>query len=361
MDNLYIKLELQNSGFFQRLLKNEPKENAFIEVNNLLATKPIKEIQLEEIEAISTKYKINLHEKFLNQLKELYERYLKKCFDDNILTDQEVDELTYLRHLLALEDYEVSEIHDKLGGDIYKKSYDEAINKGVLEESKKSFLSQLQKNLHLPDEIANKITSESRKNFINLQLGKIIEDGRVSPEEWEELNTIAKNLNAELTIDEASKTQLEKMKLYWLIENGDIPVKQVDINLQQGEQCYFSIYIDWLENRTVTKRINYAGPGLRIKIMKGVYYRAGSVKVQRITSDELQVIDSGTVYVTNKRIIFVGNKKNSTIQLTKILSVNPYSDGVGIEKDSGKSPILRVTNNADILAMVLGRVINDLK
>ena len=68
MDNIYTKLELQSSGFFQKLLKNELRENALIEINNLLATKSIKEIQLEEIEAISAKYKINLHEKFPAQL-----------------------------------------------------------------------------------------------------------------------------------------------------------------------------------------------------------------------------------------------------------------------------------------------------
>jgi hypothetical protein len=280
--------------------------------------------------------------------------------DDNILTDQEVVDLTWLRHLLALEKHEVSEIHNTLGEEIYKKSFDEVIGKGVLEKSK-DFLHELQKNLRLPDEIANKITSESRRNFIDIELDKITEDGKISPEEWEELNTIAKNLNAELNFDEASKAQFEKMKLYWLIENGDIPVKQVDINLEQNEQCFFTIHADWLENSAVTKRINYGSPDYRLKIMKGAYYRADRVKIERIKSDELQVIDSGIVYITTRRILFAGSKKNSTIQLNQILSVVPYSDGIEIEKESGKSVVLRVTNNPDILALTLGRIINDLK
>ena len=151
------------------------------------------------------------------------------------------------------------------------------------------------------------------------------------------------------------------MKLYWLIENGELPVKQVNINLQKSEVCYYYTNADWLENRTVTQKINYGGVGYRVKIMKGVYYRAGSVKVQRITSDQLLQLDSGSLYITNKRIIFVGLKKNTNIQLSKVLFVTPYSDGVRIAKDSGKSPILRVSSNADILAMTLGRVINDLQ
>jgi hypothetical protein len=361
MENIYTTLELENANFFQRLLKKEPKENAFIEVNNLLATRPLKEIKLEEIEEISARYKVDLHNKFGERLKELYQRYLKKCFADSLLTEKELDELTHLKHLLILQDYEVNIFHEQLGGEIYKKNYEEAISKGTLEKSKEEFIDKLQQNLKLPDRVVNKISSDSRNHFMDLQIGKITEDGKISPDEWEELIAIGKNLNVEIKIDEGSKAKLEKMKLYWLIENGELPIKQVDINLKKSEQCYFSIYADWLENRTVTERINYGGVGYRMKIMKGVYYRAGSVKVQRITSEQQQVIDRGNIYVTNKRIIFVGAKKNSNIQLSKVLSVTPYSDGVGIEKDSGKSPILRVSDNADVFAMVLGRMINDLQ
>lgn len=361
MENLYKILELRRPSLLERFFKKSPKQNAFIEINNLLATKPLKEISYHDIEEISTRYRVNLQENFLNQFKELYECYLKKCFEDNVLTDEEVDELSYLRHLLILQEADVNELHDKLGGEIYKKTYDDAINKGTLEKSKEEFLDKLKDNLRLPEEVAKKISADSRTNFVNIQLGKITEDGRVSPEEWEELNLIAKNLNVELTINEGSRAQLEKMKLYWLIENGELPTKQVDINLQKNELCFYTTRIEWLENKTVTQRINYGGPIYRVKIMKGVYYRAGSVKVQRITSEELQIIDSGIIYVTNKRLIFIGNKKNSNIPISKILSLTPYSDGVGIEKDSGKSPILRVSDNADILSMVLGRMINDLQ
>jgi hypothetical protein len=360
MNNIFTKTELKNAGFFQRLLKKEPSENALIEVNNLLASRALIEIQLSDVEAILARYKVDFHLTFLNQLKELYERYLKKCLEDEVLTENEIQELNHLREILILKDQDVIGIHEKLGEDIYRKKYDDAISAGSLNKSKEEFLQKIQENLCLPDSIVNKISEESRNQFISLQLGQIIEDGKVSPDEWEELNAIAKNLNIEVNLDDASKAQLEKMKLYWLIENGDLPEQQVDINLQKTEQCYYSTTIDWLETRTVTQRVNYGGPTFRIKIMKGVYYRAGSVKVQRITSDQLQVIDNGTLYVTNKRLIFIGGRKNSNIQLGKVLSVNPYSDGVGIEKDSGKSPIFRVSDNADILAMTIGRMINEL-
>lgn len=359
MENLYPIKELKRPNFIERLFRYSSKENAIIEINNLLGTKQLDDINVEEIESISAKYKINLHKKFPDQLKVLYQRYLSQCLADNVLTDKELDELNSLKQILGLYDSEVSDIHIKLASEIFKKSYDEAISDGKYEKPKEEFINKLQKDLRLSEEIANQISSDSRILFMDMQLQKMVSNRKISPEEWNEFTLYAKNLDVVLDFNDQTDQQLIKYKLYWEIENGELPVEEVAINLQKNEYCYFSGNADWLENRTVTQRINYGGPALRFKIMKGVYYRAGSVQVQRITSEQLLEIDFGIVYVTNKRIIFVGNKKNMTIPISKILSVTPYSDGIGIEKDSGKSPILRVICDADILAMILGRVIND--
>jgi Chloroplast envelope transporter len=361
MNNVYVVKELKTPNFFQRLFSLKPKINALIEINNLLATKPLEEISVEAIEFIAATYNVNLHRKFSSQLKEIYQQYLARCLSDNLLSDSELSELNTLKHLLVLTDSEVAELQLNLTSEIFRKSFDQAISGGTFEKSTEEFIDKLQKNIRLSDDIAAKIGSESSKHFMDNELQKIVADQKISPDEWNELNQIAKNLNVTLSIDDATQQQLEKFKLYWLIENGTLPTKDIEITLPRNEHCYFSMDADWLETRTITKRINYGGPALRIKIMKGVYYRAGSVGVQRVTSEELTLIDSGIIYITNKRIIFVGSNKSANIQLSKILSVSPYSDGVGIEKDSGKSPVIRVSNNADIMALILGRVINDLQ
>lgn len=360
MDKLYKTKELSQPTFFQRTFKKFPVENAIIEVNNLLAKRPIKEIKIEEIEAISEKYKVDLHIEFAEKLKELYSIYLMECLSDNSISEQELDELNYLKKLLHLQDYEVEILHNKLAGEIYKTHYNDVMIDGKIFDSEKEYLEKLQKNLRLSENQAEEITAESGKEFVQKQFDKITDDRRLSPKEWEEFTTLAQNLDVNVTMNDATKEQLEKFKLYWQIEKGELPIKDVSIHLPQNEQCYFTSNADWLEHRMVTHRYNYSGPTARIKIMKGVYYRAGSIGVQRSTSEELQLIDSGRIFITSKRIIFLGNKKNSNILLSKILSINPYSDGVGIEKASGRSPIITVSDDADLLLMILSRVINEL-
>jgi hypothetical protein len=93
--------------------------------------------------------------------------------------------------------------------------------------------------------------------------------------------------------------------------------------------------------------------------MKGVYYRVGSISGQHVTQEEWKLIDQGKVYLTNKRILFVGSKKNSTIRLDKMLSFTPYSDGIQINQETGRSPLLSFSNQVDVFGLLLSRLMRE--
>jgi len=137
-----------------------------------------------------------------------------------------------------------------------------------------------------------------------------------------------------------------------------LPEIHVDLNLQKGEKCFFQSNAKWYEYRSVTKRVNYGGVTTRIKIIKGVYYRTGSLNVNRVTNNELKLINSGNIFLTNKRIIFTGNEKNSIIKMDKILSFTPYADGVEIDKETGKNPTI-ILDNAEVFCMMLSRFLKE--
>jgi hypothetical protein len=111
------------------------------------------------------------------------------------------------------------------------------------------------------------------------------------------------------------------------------------VNLQKGEACFYVTATDHLEMRTVTKRIDYAGVTARVGVMRGVYIRSGSFTPRRVTREELTFQDAGTLYFTNKRMIFMGMKKNVVLTRKSILGVNPMRDAIEIEKTSGRNPV----------------------
>ncbi len=186
-------------------------------------------------------------------------------------------------------------------------------------------------------------------------------DARISPEEERELEALAKNLHVVPNFDEKTRALLNKYRLLWLIDNGDIPEIPVSINLQRNEKCYFTCNVDWYETRAVRYRVNYGGPTMSFKIAPGVRWRMGSLGVRTMSNQELTRIDTGTMYLTNKRLIFMGTMKNTTIALTKILDFKPYKNGVDIRKENGKSPFIGFGDNVDVFAEILSRLLMALK
>ncbi len=109
---------------------------------------------------------------------------------------------------------------------------------------------------------------------------------------------------------------------------GDIP-----INFQKGERIVWVFNgVSYLEDRT---RRQYVGrsQGVSIRVMKGVYYRTGSFAGQPITYSERVHLDTGSVAVTDKNFYFIGTSKSMRIPYKKIVSFQPFTDGVGITRD----------------------------
>ena len=360
MEILELK-PLKEPSFFQKILKKEPSENALIEINNLLVKNQpdIEKITIDNIIEISKKYKTNLKQKFKKQRIEIFTKFLQYCLIDDKLEDIEIKQLAHLRDILMLKMLDVDEIIEQETEKIYDKHVKDAVSDGILEDIEKENLEKLKADLLISDEVADEIYSKNAKEILQNFIDGAVSDERVSPDEENQMNEIAKSLGIKVEMDDKTKDVLDRFKLYWQIENSELPEIVPDINIQKSEKLHFSTYISWLEQRRVTKRVNYGGPTARIKLAKGVYYRAGSLGVQRVSEDVWQTIDSGQLYLTNKRLIFMGEKGNKTIRINKILDINPYSNGVDIQKETGKSPFLEFGDNVDIFSMILVRLMDE--
>ncbi len=256
-----------------------------------------------------------------------------------------------------MNDKNITDLHNEITKKIYEKELNKALADAHLSNEEKDFLNNLKNDLALPEEISEDIYRTTTNELMQKIINEISEDNRISPEEEKYLETLKDNLNVNFVFENNSKLVYEKMKLFWKIENGDLPIVSTDLALQKNEICHYSTSIKWFENRAITKRINYGGPSMSLKIAKGVYWRSGSMNVQRISEDVLTLIDSGMVYLTNKRVIFMGNKGNKTINLNKILDFDYFTNGITIQKDTGKSPFLLIEENADLFSLILGQCI----
>jgi hypothetical protein len=64
----------------------------------------------------------------------------------------------------------------------------------------------------------------------------------------------------------------------------------------------------------------------------------GGFKARSESHEELRNIDTGTLTITDKRLIFSGAMKNLNIELKKLISIEPYEDGISVSKEGKEHP-----------------------
>ena len=108
-------------------------------------------------------------------------------------------------------------------------------------------------------------------------------------------------------------------------------------NLMKSEELLWLFGgADYLEQ--VTQREFRGGSlGVSFRVAKGVYIRPGAFRGRSVATSSMQHTDSGVLGITTKHIYFKGNSKSFRVRLEKIVSFDPYRDGLGIMRDTARA------------------------
>ena len=351
---------LQKPSLLHRLFGLPYRPNFLLEFRNMIASHDIDGISADHVTGLEAKYRCGITQTNPESRARLYEEVLGAYLFDQRLSERERENLGWLRETLGISHEDARKIREKTVAPIFRRNAEKLVADDALSDEQKRSLDELADAIALPEAVANRIYAEVAGVRVQRYLDAATADQQLSPEEDEELRSIARNLRVAITTDHTTQRTLDRYRLFWQIENGELPEIDGGINLYRGESCYFRCDAAWHELKQVTRRLNYGGPTMRIKIMKGVYWRAGSLGVQRVSADVLQHLDDGSLFLTSKRLIFMGRRKNRNIRLNRILDFEIFSNGVQIEKDAGASPFLETTADMELFGLLLGRAIRDL-
>lgn len=113
---------------------------------------------------------------------------------------------------------------------------------------------------------------------------------------------------------------------------GDIG--PVPFNLMKSEQLVWVIDgVDYYEIKTRRERRG-TSHGVSIRVAKGLYYRPSTFRSRAVEWEETVHEDTGLLGVTSKHIYFHGPRKRFRIRYDRIVSFDPYSDGIGVMRDA---------------------------
>jgi len=347
---------------FEKLFHKIPKKNFIIELNNLLSEYDLEKFPIEKVKDLTKKYEVEKPEKTFDQdLIEIFTDFLQFHLGNPESRTSDILSAQNFQKIVQLDNNQFTSVYFPLAKKAYAHQVTQILNSRLAyTETEQQIFDEIQNRFGISEKDAEEIINVKRTEIVTNYYKKIIEDRRITPEEEEFGKKLCTDLQVEAKFDENDGRAIKKFRMLWDIEHGELPILLSEILIPKNEYCYMECAATLFENRKVTKSVGYAGPSLRVKIIKGVYFRAGNMGLKMNSEDVLTELGTGILYITNKRILFKGETQNKSIRYNQVIDIETYNDGVGVIKEAGRSPFFKIHDeDSEIVAATIARFIRD--
>ncbi len=127
-----------------------------------------------------------------------------------------------------------------------------------------------------------------------------------------------------------------------------IPEISTGVFLDNGERAHLEESVQMLETRAIRKSSGGFGG---IRIMKGI--TVGRYSGTSESHQEWRTIDSGKLTLTNKRIIFDGQKGNKVILISKIMSIDTALNTIQLSMEDRAKDVAYQVSNGYVWSLLL--------
>jgi hypothetical protein len=293
---------------------------------------------------------------------EIYDIIFKKVISDLKITSEEKQALKEIENYFKISKSEIDNVKSKYSKDAVSKLSLEKYNDSFLSDEERDEIELFASELNISSTEVEKINKNIAGNIYKNAVQRAIADNEVTISEQETLEQLAKKLNLnvdELNLDKSTDETYNYLVFLNALNNGYLPSSTNSaIVLQKNEVAHWEVSANLLTSKIVTTGYSGGSQGVSLRVMKGVSYRVGASKSRPI-KEQVSVKHPGVLVVTSKRIVFSSSTKSFTIPFTQLISFDPYSDGLGLQKGNG-SYLLSLSNNksAELTFKILTNAIN---
>lgn len=238
---------------------------------------------------------------------------------------------------------------------LYFEALVEALEDGVLTNDEIDDLDAMRKKLRLQEaDVAG-----MKLRAFQVAANAAAADGVVTPKEEKDLEKIKAYLGVDDSEIGRTKGTLNKMRMLYEIHKGNLPIVEIaGLGLNLGENAHIS------ENAGLLEDPSGATPraGATQSFKAGQPYRMGGGRTQALPDGALNQVASGTLTITNQRVLFNTGIRDKTWGMTfgRIAQVLVYSDGFGFVPDNAGPRFVRLSNKQEIelIAGIISRFLN---
>ncbi len=214
--------DLQASRFIAALLGRRPKENAFIEIHNLVASLPIYHISEDAIAGCLMRHNVKIGEG-KSRLLNIYSQVLEYFIRDFSISDDELSQLQHLANILKITSDEASQIHTAIVYPYYEMLLREVLQDRHITEEEEATLDALSAKLRIPESEVKEIRKKLIVPIYNQAVRDVLADDLLSPQEEAELEKLAKSLRIKIRWEGNSEATFKRARYLWQIAEGKLP------------------------------------------------------------------------------------------------------------------------------------------
>jgi hypothetical protein len=187
-------IDATEPGLADRLLGRKPKENAFIEINNIVASVPAAELTRDCIAERLEAHGITADEA-RPRLLSLYAQVLRNYIQGGVVTEEAAATLARLRELFGLNGADTGHVLAAIVLPFYERAAVEVLADRKLTDGEREYLETLVERLGIPPHVAREIYDRCARHVYHTALARHAATRRLSPEEEADLARLAADLN----------------------------------------------------------------------------------------------------------------------------------------------------------------------
>lgn len=270
-----------------------------------------------------------------------FEAAVERALDDDHLTVDEQDALSAYRRRFDLseQDSRSRRAWERVERAAFAR-LEELASDAVLDET---LLDEFGTELDAAD-----LGTDSRARLLvgafEHSLEAALDDGILSHEEERAVNEFRERFElSERDLDRNGLwTQAAEAAVLREVMEGNVPEPpQLDqrppFNLMKSEDLVWVIAdTEYYQTKTV-REFRGSSHGVSIRVAKGLYYRPSAFKGRSVSREETVLADRGLLGVTTKHIYFHGDRERFRVRYDRIVSFEPFSDGLGIMRDNQRA------------------------
>jgi len=235
----------------------------------------------------------------------------------------------------------------------------QAVSDGKLTKEEIAEIEKKKNELGLSDKDIKGMKSEIFTAAFNV----IKSDEQVTKDEEQELKSIQKYLGLADDEIQHNKRELARLRLLNEIQQGNMPTIPPVTNLvtQKSEKVYWVEPATLAEEKIVRRTYQGGSQGVSFRIMKGVSFRVGGHRGHLAGETGIVAVSNGELIITNKRVVFRGDKKSFAGKLNNILDIQLFRNGFQFSENNKSKPrmiMFKQEGNHDIIGAVLSYAIN---